>query len=139
MASNNFHYKLIGRDPVTGTTYRPIIPVEVRKQRLAFPTEALLDTGADYSIFSGEIGRALGIKINSGTPHQIVGVGGAVTKGYIHKIGIEIPGFPMYGTWGFFSDQLNDMQIAILGQLGFFECFKVNFDYSRKLITIRQK
>jgi len=139
MASNIFKYKNVGADPVTGQTYRPIIPIEITKKRLSFPTEALLDTGADFSIFSAEIGEALGIKINSGTPHEIIGVGGAITKGFIHKIGITIPGFPMYSSWGFFSDGLNDMHPSILGQKGFFECFRVSFEYRTKHIVIRTK
>ncbi len=139
MASSNFHYKRVGSNPSTGPIYRPIIPVEVRNKRLSFPTEALLDTGADFCIFSGEIAKAVGIDIGTGSPHEIVGVGGKVTKGFIHKIGLEIPGFSMFSCWGFFSDQLNDMNHAILGQVGFFDCFKVSFDYTRKLITVRQK
>ena len=139
MASNTFRYKNVGIDPVTGPTYRPIIPIEITKKRLSFPTEALLDTGADFSIFSGEIGRALGIQIDDGTPHEIIGVGGAITRGFIHKIGITISGFMTYTSWGFFSEQLNDMHTSILGQRGFFENFKVSFEYKKKLIVVREK
>lgn len=81
----------------------------------------LLDTGADISIMSGEIGELLGIDIVAGRPHVITGVGGAVTGGYLHDIGITIPGQPTYNSWAFFSTELNDMQPGILGQLGFFE------------------
>jgi len=139
MASNTFKYKNVGVDPITGPTFRPVIPIEITKKRLNFPTEALLDTGADFSIFSGEIGRALGIKIDEGVSHEIIGVGGAVTKGYIHKIGITVPGFTTYTSWGFFSNQLNDMHPSILGQRGFFENFKVSFEYKKKLIVVREK
>jgi hypothetical protein len=139
MASSNYRYKRLGADPVTGPIYRPIIPVEITKKKLSFPVEALLDTGADFSIFSGEIAKALDIELSSGTPNQIIGVGGAITKGFIHRIGITIPGLPTYNSWGFFSDELNDMNHAILGQLGFFECFKVSFEYKKKLIVVREK
>lgn len=139
MASNTFHYKKIGIDPITGPIYRPIIPVEVMKKSISFATEALLDTGADFSIFSGEIGSAIGLDIGSGAAHQIMGVGGATIKGFIHKIGITIPGFSTCNSWGFFSNELNDMNHAILGQQGFFDMFKVNFDYSKKSIVVRKK
>ncbi len=106
---------------------------------MSFPVEVLLDTGADFCIFSGEIGEALGIDLKSGIIHEIVGVGGTTTRGYIHKIGLEIPGFAIFNSWGFFSDDLNDMNHAILGQQGFFEKFKVSFEYQKKLIVVRSR
>ena len=139
MASNNFRYKKIYIDPITGPVFRPIIPIEVTKKSSSFPTEALLDTGADFCIFSGEIAKVLGIKMESGDPHGIEGVGGAKTRGYLHNIGLTIPGFLMYSSWGFFSDDLNDMNHAILGQRGFFEKYKVSFEYKKKLVVVREK
>lgn len=136
--ASNFPYKNLGNGP-TGKILRPIIPIEIHKRRQSVRYEVLLDTGADISIMSGEIGELLGIDIPSGEPHVITGVGGAVTGGYLHKIGITIPGLPIYNSWAFFSTELNDMQPGILGQQGFFEYFRVSFEYSKRLIVIRSK
>ena len=140
MSSQTFRYKNLGVDGVTGlTVLRPIIAVEVVKKRKSTNLEVLLDSGADFFIFRGEIADLLGIDIESGTQHNITGVGGSGTKGFIHKIGLTIPGMQGYGTWGFFSNDLNDMNAGILGQIGFFEKYKVSFEYKKRLIVVRNK
>ncbi len=139
MGSSSFKYKKIGTSPEVGHILRPIIPIQLQKKNVIIRQEVLLDTGADFCLFSGEVADLLDIELKTGTRHKVMGVGGAVTKGYIHKIGISIPGFGIYNAWAFFCDksELNEAQQGILGQLGFFEKFRVSFEYSKRKIVIR--
>lgn len=137
MASNTFKYKKIPGP--TGSVLRPIIPVELIKKSTSIHYEVLLDTGADICLFGSEIAEILGIDPTVGEPHEITGVGGAVTVGTMHKIGITVPGFDTYTALAFFSKDLNEMHPGILGQVCFFDHFKVTFDYQKRHITIRDR
>lgn len=70
--------------------YRPIIPIELGHGDQTIRYEVLVDSGADLCIFPGDIGRALGLHIESGESFQLGGVTGENRVGYFHTITIRV-------------------------------------------------
>lgn len=116
---------------------RPIIPVSLiyNDRRLRF--EALIDSGADYTIFPGGLGRMLGLNVESGKKDSIVGVSGDTITIYFHKITIEVGGLP-FKIFAGFADGMNQSH-GILGQSGFFDNLKVEFDLTEKEVKLSPK
>lgn len=88
--------------------------------------EAYVDSGAPTCLFHGDIGKSLGMKIDSGTEGPLGGViGGVIKKVYYHDIKIELVGQMIAVRAGF----SNDLSVAaILGRSGFFDSFTITFD-----------
>lgn len=101
--------------------------------------ETLIDSGADHNIFHGEVAEVLGIKLTTGKKRKILGISGGPIKGYIHNIEIKPVSMDSFRTPVIFSNQLSPHSQAILGNTGFFDRFKVTFDYKNKSIDILWK
>lgn len=112
---------------------------------LVYPV-GLVDSGSELSFINHEIGEQLGYDIKTGKEIEIVGVGGAKIKAYLHKVGIqvgEVGNSPIVfeGIFGFTYEPFPSsmpQQTAILGTLGFFEKLNVFFDYPN-FISIVEK
>jgi len=119
---------------------RPIIRAEISLARGqdGVPCEVLVDSGADHNIFKAEIGELLGLDVKSGDLYEFQGINGKKSKGYIHRVWICVK-----GTWfqdiSVFSDEVPKGTHQVVGQVGFFNHFKVNFDYRKKAIILRPK
>ena len=125
--------------------YRPVIPVHLYNVDLTKSINyyVLLDSGADYNLFHAEIGELIGIDNHEEGKEQLLyGIEGEGIKSYFHDIVIEIGGWK-YKTYSGFTDfggsKLNKMPYGLLGQEGFFNYFKVNFDYQKLEIEIKPK
>lgn len=102
----------------------------------------LVDSDADISIVNGEIGKALGFDIKSGTLTTIHGVGGGKTKGYIHEVWHKIRGrykdekpIIFQGKLVFIEDEFphtSPQQTAIWGRLDVFLNSCVSFHEKEK-------
>lgn len=117
---------------------KPIIPVTLLHKNTFIRVEALIDSGADFTLFHKEIGDALGLKWESGEPHEFIGVTGKKGTAYFHTLHLKI------GRWSkhimcAFSDDLGEENYCILGQEGFFEYFKILFDLGKETITLQRK
>jgi len=90
--------------------------------------EAIVDSGSPSCLFHADIGKAHGLKIESGTPGPLSGVvGGSKGVVYYHAVKLVVPG-NMISITGGFSENLS--VAAILGRHGFFENYVVIFDPS---------
>ncbi|MGD0735820.1 MAG: hypothetical protein ABR976_11765 [Terracidiphilus sp.] len=86
--------------------------------------EAIIDSGATRCMFHSNIGRFLGLDIESGEKEITQGIGG-LTDAYLHDITLYIPGGPVTIKAAF----KQDLPIAaLLGMNGFFEHFVVTFN-----------
>lgn len=134
MPSLNFRYKRVEE------SLRPLIPIVLayRKTGESVGQIVLVDSGADFCIFRAEVGEILGIDVKSGHIREFSGIGGDVQTGYVHNLEIIVGGI-RYATPVTFSFDIRDDGYGVVGQVGFFDQFKINFDYSRKLITLRSK
>ena len=88
--------------------------------------EAYVDSGAPTCLFHANIGKALGMDVESGEEGPLGGVvRGVQSKVYYHPIMIEILGQMISVRAGF----SNDLSVAaILGRSGFFDSFTITFD-----------
>ncbi|MBU0534073.1 MAG: retropepsin-like domain-containing protein [Candidatus Omnitrophica bacterium] len=114
---------------------KPLIPIRLRYQKNFVDIYALIDSGADDCLFNAEIGAKLGIDITSGEENSYRGITGQSTIAYFHKIEIEVGGWkhPCYAGFCY------DTPLSALGQDGFFNLFKIQFNYSKSEIEIKNK
>ena len=117
---------------------RPVIPVEIIYSNRAVPYEVLVDSGADFCIFNAQIGELLGIDIKSGQAAAVGGITGVVEYYFIHEITIKIGGWPYKIKAGFLPN-IARLGYGVVGQKGFFDLFKVTFDYQKEELEIKEK
>ncbi len=118
--------------------YRPVINILLIFGNKSLEYEALIDSGADFCIFHAEMATILGIKVNEGKQMTFYGTGGVPQTAYFHEIQIEIGGWPMDLYCGF-SSEMKSLPYGILGQTGFFDRFRIEFDYKNKRIELKPK
>jgi len=88
--------------------------------------EAIIDSGASRCVFHSNIGRFLGLDIESGEKEITQGIGGP-SDTYLHDIVLYIPGGPVTIKAAF----KEDLPIAaLLGMNGFFQHFVITFNQS---------
>lgn len=116
--------------PNDKTHWTAVLNVKVSYQAKHSPPsvrfEALVDTGSADTLFHGSVGKAIGIKVESGIKSDLGGI--AKNKRidvYFHDVLLHV-GADMIRIRAGFSD---DLSVAgILGRRGFFEHFIVTFD-----------
>lgn len=120
-----------------GLWYRPIIPVtlELRGKELRYL--ALIDSGADFNIFHNEIADILKIDLSKGKKVPFQGISGIESNGVFAEVNLDLKGVMIPKTLVLFSDSISKDGYGILGQQGFFNNFKVAFDYASKKIEIK--
>lgn len=111
---------------------RPIIRITLQKAKKSVDIYALVDSGADYCVFPDEIGKAIGIDVESGRKDTAIGVSNNLIEIYFHKITLIIDKYK-FKVWVGFSKVL---KMPLLGRSGFFEEFKVKFDYRKNEVGI---
>ncbi len=114
---------------------RPIIPVTIIKGSRLVRFEALIDSGSDFNIFHGDVAAYLGIKLTTGSRRNIAGISKGKIKGYEHSVKLIIDSFS-YQAKITFSNELPSNAIAVLGNNGFFDKFKVLLDLKNKNIKL---
>ncbi len=121
-----------------GIWYRPIIPITIRFLKREITYLALLDSGADFNIFHGDIAKILGIDLAEQKNSMSFGgiKEGASGKGYFMPIELGINN-KFFTTTAVFSNDISDNGYGILGEQGFFNNFKILFNYSAKNIEIQ--
>ena len=119
---------------------RPLIRVEITTGRGkdGVPCEVLVDSGADFCIFKAEIGEILGIDVKSGKEFPFKGINGVVSVGYFHTVWMNVKGVWVQ-TRAMFTYDIPKGGHQVVGQIGFFNHFKVNFDYRKASIVLRPK
>lgn len=123
-----------------GGVIRPVIPIRIGSKEDNFQYEVLVDSGADICLFSEEIGRALGIDVDKGSPKEVFGIGGKVSLYYIHPVTIEVGGWPFMIEAGFMPEVAGRvMPYGVVGQKGFFDIFIVKFDFLKEEIELKQR
>ena len=110
---------------------RPIIPFSIKCKDKALRFEALIDSGADFNIFPIEIAKKLGITLKNSDSISFTGVGGNIINGIKADVLLEIGSQKIQAIVVFAP-----VDSGILGQYGFFDLFKVNFDLKNKIIKV---
>lgn len=96
---------------------------------------AIIDSGADYCLFHGDIGEQLGLEVKKGKALSFYGTGGRKQTAYFHEITFFIEGEAITSTVGF-SYGIGSISVGLLGQNGFFDTFKIEFDLKHQTISL---
>src|SRR3989344_6137342 len=110
------------------TKLLPVIPIEIHNGDSFITYEALIDSGSEITIFPADLVAVLGINLKEGKPIEFGGVTGIPGKGYIHSIDLRIKGDKFKANC-VFSDDIAPHGYGILGHFGFFNHFRVKFEY----------
>ena len=118
-----------------GLWYRPIIPVTLKLNKIEISYLALIDSGADFNIFHADIAKILKIDLSKlKNPVNFSGINGKGV-GYFTSIDIGLNN-NFINTPVVFSNDISDNGYGILGQQGFFNNYKIEFDYKNRNIWI---
>ncbi|MEK7632036.1 MAG: aspartyl protease family protein [Patescibacteria group bacterium] len=129
-----FSYKKYPQDIL-----RPVIRIEVKsKNQPSVPYEVLVDSGADFCIFDAGIAEILNIDLESGEPRNVAGVTGVQEVYYVHPVTLLLGGWE-YQTEVGFMPGVSRFGHGIVGQIGFFDQFKVKFDYQKAEVELMKK
>jgi hypothetical protein len=96
--------------------------------------EAVIDTGATRCMFNADIGRYIGLDIESGDMEETQGIS-MISKVYVHEIAIYVPGGPINIRAGFME---NLSVPGLLGMNGFFENFVVTINLAELAFDIER-
>ena len=99
--------------------------------------EVLVDSGADLCFFDLELAEIIGLDPKKGDKIFFVGVTGTQRVAYVHDIEINVGGHAVKTKAAFAA--LPSQGYGIVGQRGFFEFFRVIFDYQKKQVELRDK
>ncbi len=127
-----FGYKKFG-----DSIFRPVMPVEVSFNGIPINYEVLVDSGADNCVFDRGIGEIIGIIIESGILRATTGISGHSVKTYRHTVTLGVGGWEHTADVDFAD--LGSLGHGVVGQIGFFNQFKVKFDYQKKEIELVRK
>jgi hypothetical protein len=116
--------------------WRPIIPVYLLNNKKIIGYEAIIDSGADFNIFHSEIADILGVDYEKGNKKLLFGMGHQEITGFECELEIKIQGFDKHKAKVIFSDQIPPNSFGVLGNLGFFNKYDIDFQYNRKVITV---
>ena len=114
---------------------RPIIPLTILYRSRFVQYQALLDSGADYNVFHADIADYLGITLTKGKTMKVSGIGGDSIKGYSHVVNLKV-GNNLFTSSIIFSRHIPDQAIAVLGNQGLFDHFRVTFDIKNSIIRL---
>lgn len=118
---------------------RPVIPIKLKNKDQEIGYQVLVDSGADMCLFHAEIAEAIGVDIKNGEKREVFGVGGKASIYYWHKIIIEVGGWEYEIEAGFLPSVAgNSIPYGVVGQVGFFEFFKVIFNYSSGEVELKK-
>lgn len=135
------YYKIPVNNPATPkitSQLVPIIPIKIMYRNKVISYHALVDSGAEQCLMHADIGRHLGLTIEKGIRTKFRGIASKRDSvGYIHTINLLLAINQVQKTDIIFSDELGDVGFGILGQLGFFDKFKISFDYKKGSIKIK--
>ena len=107
---------------------RPYIPVSLRSKNGSVPSLlALVDSGADFCMFDGDLTQLLHVDVSSLQQMRLFGINGSAVGYVAHlEIGVNNHFIPAPVVFSFDFSPVGFG--GIIGQIGFFDAFKVQFD-----------
>jgi hypothetical protein len=116
---------------------RPYIPVSLRSKNSSIPSIlALVDSGADFCMFDGALTEALDVDLSSLQQIKLSGINGSAVGYIAHlEIGVNDHFIPVPVVFSFDFSPVGFG--GIIGQVGFFDAFKVEFDRANKACHLR--
>jgi hypothetical protein len=125
--------------PSRVSAMRPVITIRLLFDGKSVKYPVLIDSGADFCIFHAELAEGiLGIPVKKGKKLVFFGTGGVPQEAYFLNVLIDLGGYEIELYCGFSYD-MDKLPYGILGQDGFFDLFKVEFDYKGRRIELKPK
>lgn len=122
-----------------GSFFRPIIPITLKYNTKTFDYLALVDSGADFNMFHAELAKILDIDLTRLKRIPFSGIKSSATgNAFVTAIDLGINNV-FINSPVMFSNDISDDGYGTVGQLGFFNHFKITFDYLDKYIELRFK
>ena len=118
-----------------GAYHRPIIPLFLRYKEITIEYHALVDSGADFNLFHADLAGIFGIPLEHADQERISGVGGDAIA-YQHIFDISIDQHTFFPAPVLLSPDITLNSYGIVGQVGFFNKFIVEFTYQTKQIAL---
>jgi aspartyl protease len=115
--------------------HRPYLIVRLTHETKHKDVIALVDSGADLCLFHSDIGRLLGIDIESGPELAFQGVSGTKASAYLHRVSLTVRGMNSTSLDVGFTDSMA-VGTGLLGQQGFFEQFQISFYLDRSFFEV---
>ena len=115
--------------------FAPIIPVQLYGPRGWVPIWTYVDSGASFSILATASAERLGLRMDRGSPTNVVVGDGGLIPVYIHRLPIRIGPFELTAHVGF-SPRLG-VGFDLLGRQDIFTRFDVTFSDSRHRISFK--
>ena len=97
---------------------------------------AIVDSGAGHCTFPLSFALQLGLNPLARPASEIAGVGSGAVPTFYWTIGIEIPTIATLEIYAGFTSGLDGVGLGLLGQSGFFDRAKVEFDHRASLFAI---
>jgi hypothetical protein len=120
-----------------GFALYPLLQVFLRHDVNMRPALALVDSGSTDCIFPASLGEVLGIDVPSGRPFQFQSFNFDTTEGFVHKVNLQVTGFPHWIEIDVVFVRSEVM--AILGQVGFFDHYQIVFERFKRQFEINTK
>ena len=132
MWQRTFEYKKFGN------FWRPIIPITLKHNKKELKYVALLDSGSDFNIFHSEIAEVFDIDLTKLSKSTFGGINKG-TRGLMQMTAIEI-GIDDYTFDApiYFSPDISLDGYGIVGQQGFFDKFKILFNFKARKIELKK-
>lgn len=129
------YLKLPSYDPKLKWTARPYIRIRLTGMGVSKDIYALIDSGADRSLFNTQMAESLGLNLDKSAEEVFSGIEGGSLKAKVHKVKIQVVGM---------SEEIEILAgfidssgvVAILGQDGFFDAFRIKFEKDHGIIEI---
>jgi hypothetical protein len=113
---------------------RPVLQIALVNGPYRLSCYALVDSGADHCAFPKSFLRPLGLP-PLGVPFESTAGVGAITLAFFHHVTLDL-GVVQLPLYAGFTDGLEQWGMGLLGQNGFFDRLKVDFELSRGLFYI---
>lgn len=129
------YIKLPSVDPNLKRITRPYIPVKISGSKGFWEGYGLIDSGADRSLFNIQIAEKVGLNLSRGERELFGGIEGGALEASLQKVKVQIIGMDheIEISAGF----VNSTGVAaILGQEGFFDCFRIKFERDHGIIEV---
>ena len=96
---------------------------------------SLVDSGADLCLFHSDIGKLIGIDVETGSELAFEGVSGVRELAYLHRVNLTVRGMNSINLDVGFTDSMA-VGTGLLGQHGFFEQFHLSFKLRDRFFQI---
>lgn len=125
--------------PGSKVTYRPYVQMGLsnpHNQKQTPRIRGLIDSGADVCLASKDIALWLGIQFDEKEETTLIGTANGTTTDAVKKTIILTTEAGQYECPFFFIEGIPPDEPPLLGQRGFFDHFKVCFDWENKTFEI---